>query len=301
MAWLPIALFSWLLLSFSASADENCTTLYSKLDKQKLEALVLDRADRDLFEQQMLTTTPEDARAWNTALLEAMDNSPMVVRNPKRINGLDPEQRMALHRAIIDHPVARYSSLKKYDPKGDIGFCFGRALAVQIEALKMGVAKENIKKIWIVGGMKSGSIDWGYHVSTIVRGSDQKWYTIDTNTEEPKLLVDWYQRLANRFENDGRLQLFVTDAKRFGPNGGADTGPIQPGTVSSPFYNNYFKDLVAHSRSGAREMIEQKMAALSACSTKLDKATNAAKSKKPYPPSLTHCVANFLSRRLGLF
>ncbi|RZA08732.1 MAG: hypothetical protein EOP11_03975 [Proteobacteria bacterium] len=64
--------------------------------------------------------------------------------------------------------------------------------------------------------------------------------------------------MASDYKNDGRLQLFVTNPQRFGPEEGVNAGPILPSAVSDPFYHNFFEDLMRQSRSDAKQMFEQK-------------------------------------------
>ena len=54
------------------------------------------------------------------------------------LNGLDATQRARLWHAVFSHPVAGLNDpakMEKYDPKGLIGFCFGRAMAAATASL----------------------------------------------------------------------------------------------------------------------------------------------------------------------
>jgi hypothetical protein len=248
-----------------AAASWDCPVYYSQMSKEELEPLVLADDDRNLFWEQWKITSPEDATAWNEALIRTATEMPLDVRNPKRIYGLSQREIKALFRKVDRHPVASHSKLKKYTPEGNIGFCFGRALTAMIEALRMGAARETVKKIWLIGGLNGSTNTWGHHVATMVRGKDKMWYVIDTNYSAPMPLATWYKRCLARYKNDGKVQLFMTDAKRFGPEGGVNAGPIQKSTIEDPFYNGYFTDLMKQSRQEAREAMEEKRRARETC------------------------------------
>ena len=67
--------------------------------------------------------------------------------NSKRVTTLSYEQIREVVDHAASHPVAGFHVINKYDPYGNIGFCFGRALFVHLELLRRGVAKESIKKV----------------------------------------------------------------------------------------------------------------------------------------------------------
>ncbi|RZA08733.1 MAG: hypothetical protein EOP11_03980 [Proteobacteria bacterium] len=172
-----------------AQAERTCPARFAKFNREELEKLVLSDTDRNLFDEQMSLGTPEEAEFWNRTLIDAVDGLPKPKPAAKRLPSLNPEQRAALLKLVDKHPVADAKFYDKYAPEGGTGFCFGRAITAHIEALRMGLDKESIKKIWIVGAMEGTSDSWGHHVATIVRGPKGKWYTIDPNYDTPPNLL----------------------------------------------------------------------------------------------------------------
>jgi hypothetical protein len=55
-----------------------------------------------------------------------------------------------LHAVVKKHPVAGLGALAKYDPSGALGFCFGRAMAVHLSALRLGVDDVDVKKLLLL-------------------------------------------------------------------------------------------------------------------------------------------------------
>ena len=233
--------------------------------ENRIELKVLQDLHADLFKEQE-AASPELVKVWNETLLRELDAMPLVVRNPKRINGLTEVQLTELFEKVKHHPVADNDFYSKYDPDNvGIGFCFGRAITAHLEALLMGVAKEDIKKLWIVGHMQEDKVAWAHHVTTMVRGADKKWYAIDPNYSAPMPIAEWYKLLQMRYPKE-KLQLFATNAKRWSPGGGVNADAIAPATIHDPFYHHFFEDLMQASRDEANSVIEQRRELHSVCS-----------------------------------
>lgn len=93
---------------------------------------------------------------------------------------LSPAERHNLFVKTSTHPVANLDALEKYDPSGEIGFCFGRAMTAHLLAKKMGLDSASIRKLFIIGDLRSGDDpEWRFHVTTAVLGEDNQWYAID--------------------------------------------------------------------------------------------------------------------------
>jgi len=96
------------------------------------------------------------------------------------------EQMRAALGNVLYHPVATlkdYRTVNKYDPTGAIGFCFGRAMATHNNSRLLGLRPEAVKKIFVIGDMRSGAEpEWRFHVTTIVRGKNGQWYALDPIT-----------------------------------------------------------------------------------------------------------------------
>lgn len=242
------------LLSVAAFASD-CAKPFSELQiaentKQKLlllEENVLREMEESFYETQKVAANPAK---WNQKVLAALEALPVSGAERGRLNGFSQDQIETLFRLVNEHPVASMEVKSKYDPTTIIGFCFGRAMSVHLEALRAGLAKENIRKVWVVGPMRHDNIIWKHHVATMVRGTDKNWYVIDPEYTKPLLVRDWYEDL-NSMSVDGRLQFFASSPSRWGP---MNNRPYEKMELGHPYYNNYFNDLLKESREEAREL-----------------------------------------------
>lgn len=99
---------------------------------------------------------------------------------------LDPAQRSSLLQSVSTNPVARIDDdaiLQKYDPTGEIGYCYGRAMTAHLTARRMGLASGSIRKLFAIGDMRQSPVstqpEWRFHVTTLVKGEDGNWWAID--------------------------------------------------------------------------------------------------------------------------
>lgn len=109
----------------------------------------------------------------------------LVSDSENRTRTLDLTERKRLLKIVSENPVATSSALSIYDPPqngqptGEIGFCYGRAMAAHLIARKMGLDESSMQKIFAAGDMQNGSVRWRFHMATLVRGEDGKDYAID--------------------------------------------------------------------------------------------------------------------------
>lgn len=216
-----------------------------------LESEVLEEISGNYYKVER--KSPADVAAWNKALFQELNDLPLSGADRERIGGLSAEAIQGLYDKVKNHPVASCKNVKKYDPDGNIGFCFGRAMSVHLEALRMGVAKESVRKMWAVGSMKYKNIFWQHHVATMVRDEKGAWWVIDPEYKKPKLLKEWYKTIK-KMDSDDKLQFFSSEGKRFGP---ASDATYTPDDMTSEFYNGYFEDLMRVSREEAKSVSEE--------------------------------------------
>lgn len=181
----------------------------------------------------------QDIAENNRRLIDEINNFKPTTKH--RVDGISSEQAQSIIQKINLNEVTGFSAGRKYDPKGIVGFCFGRALYAHLELLRHGVAKDSIKKVFVVGPMRTGSIDWQFHVTTIVKASDHAgWYAVDNFIGRPVPLEEWFKKFQG-YSTDGKLRMFVTEANKIGPS--AWEYNTKPGGLMDPFYNDYFKDM----------------------------------------------------------
>jgi len=148
-----------------------------------------------------------------------------------------------------------YYDYRSYDPQGNIGFCFGRAMYLHLQLLRHGVAKDSIKKIFAIGPMRTGEINWQFHVATMVKDKNSNdWWVLDSNLPRPLSIEKWieyYQKFRidqtsmffgffKKTDNEKSIRFYVTEASKFG----SSAWQYSPQSLNDPFYNNFFKDML---------------------------------------------------------
>lgn len=123
---------------------------------------------------------------------------------------------------IVDHPVAALCHLPEYDPAGDIGFCFGRAMAAHLEAMVQNIDEVHIKKVFTLGDFRNIEdgdklTTWHYHVTTAVRADDGRWYAIDPRMSGPIPIGAWARHWESYAVDE--LSFRVAHARTLYPQG----------------------------------------------------------------------------------
>jgi hypothetical protein len=132
-----------------------------------------------------------------------------------------------------------------YDPKGTVGFCFGRATIAHMEALIRGLNPDSIRKVWIAGDMDK----WGHHVATMVKSKDG-WYVIDTNLGRLVTIEEWIDYYKPYKKKGAKeIMVFISRADRFGPYDSQNYNGVNLFNTtttnydrSADFYRGYFQD-----------------------------------------------------------
>jgi hypothetical protein len=154
-----------------------------------------------------------------------------VVHNSAvHLQGLSAQQRQQLFDTVFHHPVAGLDDgqkLKKYDPKGFIGFCFGRSMAVHLLARQMGLAEGSVRQLFIIGDLRvSAAIEWRFHVTALVRGDDGVWYAIDPLWGGPLAAAAWTASVQ-AWDKDHKAHLYLAPADTVLPDLAMVPGPGQ--------------------------------------------------------------------------
>lgn len=164
------------------------------------------------------------------------------INKPKTIT---QEQASRVMDAASTNPVVALYQRTKYDPKEQgIGFCFGRAMFVDLYTAMNGLDRGSIKKAFVVGPMSGGgSMIWGWHVTTIVQSKDragrEMWLAIDPVVGTPMEVTAWYKYWL-RSSTNGKLKLYITESGKFSQM----AYRYDYSTFNHPFYNNYFTDML---------------------------------------------------------
>ncbi len=148
-----------------------------------------------------------------------------------------------IHQSIYQNSVASSDSIYS-QPGVSIGYCFGRATYYHVTLLKNKIDKSAIRKAFVVGPMNAFGITWQFHVATIVRGSDMKWYNLDSNYGHPMELSKWAE-IHFKMGPQKNVRLYITDPKKFTVSAQYDR--LQMGLSldrQADWYRGYFTDIM---------------------------------------------------------
>ncbi len=218
---------------------------FSHEDYEAIEKSAFHSAETNLFS--IPRGTAEAAQAKNAEVVNNLNSWPRST-DTKRLSGLNENQLNDLYSKVAENKVSSLCSVSKYDPAGGKGFCFGRATTAHLEALRAGIDKNQVRKVWAVGNFKTSLGRWRYHVATIVRASDGKWMAIDPIVGKPITLEEWYKKMAG-YESTHDMRLLTTTADRYGPS---TTSKYSPKEFQKSTYNDYFNDLMKNFRDEIR-------------------------------------------------
>lgn len=144
-------------------------------------------------------------------------------------------------RKVRANPVANLEATQAYDPTGQLGFCFGRALLVHYYLREAGVDPAAIAKVFSAGELRVGPKIWAFHVAVMVKDAEHGFLVIDPIHEKPMALKEWQTRTA-AFDMKGtlsRARFYVTDPRKFLPSFGA----YDIAQLENPHLKSYFNDL----------------------------------------------------------
>lgn len=160
---------------------------------------------------------------------------------------LTPVEVQTAFNLVKRHPVADIAVVDRYDTNGEIGFCYGRAMASYLLVKQAGLADSSIRKLFIIGDMRSNPAnpEWRFHVTLLVRRQVRPsnpavtaWYAIDPIFSRPLPVEEWIRQVRNTWDNwqptsgerrAAKLYLapagtIMPDIRLFAPTPAAETG-----------------------------------------------------------------------------
>lgn len=187
----------------------------------------------------------------NRTALAVLDSLKPTEKNSTRRSFLELNEAYDLLKDLNTNPLINGDLGHLYDPESKTGFCFGRAAWVWLNAIRMGLSKEAIKKVFLIGPMNSYGRDWQFHVATAVRIKKKglffdsyEWMVIDNNFTEPKSVNFFYENYLAA-STDKKLRLFISDPQRLGASNTIKFGPAHfKNPKNDTEYNAYFKDML---------------------------------------------------------
>ncbi len=200
----------------------------------------------DYYQQQISLLSQDEVASLNRSFVKSVSEY-VPPDNDKRSQTLDQVRAQKILDLVFDHPTIGFKADDIYSQPGEeMGYCFGRAMYMHLIALKLGVQKESIKKIWAVGPMQSDKpgVEWGYHVALMVY-TKQGWIVLDPNLRRVFSVNDWVQYYEAK-NLDGRGRFYATDPEKFGLYSGKYSRYLL-GLDLSPdqdWFKHYFVDMM---------------------------------------------------------
>lgn len=232
---LPLFIFS------ACGKDEAPLQLASAPVKPPFQEL---SADTKLFAhwaKEVRGLSPEQVAALNDATVAGLESAPL----PPIPKAFTPGEASSLHLELYKNIVT--SERQKYEQPGTaIGYCFGRAMFVHLRGLQLRYPKRQIKKLWAIGHMDAGGLNWSFHVTTIIRDGNGPWRVVDSYLSAPTTPRAWIDVFIKQ-NKEGNLRLYVTPAEKFTPDLGKysreQLGLDLP--REEDWYRHYFTDLMS--------------------------------------------------------
>lgn len=184
-----------------------------------------------------------EMRGYNNEMLAKLQTDIPVQRGKRKQAATELELQQLL--SILFYHKMGVMYYDKYNREGtDIGYCFGRATYIHLKLLSMGLQKDSIQKIWAVGPMNSGNVNWRYHVATMAYTKTKGWLVVDDYVGQIVTVKEWTAYMETKSIN-GKLRFYNTDASKFGLSDGVysryelglDLGNLD-------YYKSYFKDMM---------------------------------------------------------
>lgn len=233
------------LVASVAGAQGRCGAVFA--DDQRIEDPLLGADLLRVQAHEVHGRSAVEVAAMNRAVFDALAATPEPGGFSGRLTGISPEMASKVISSMGRHPVLQAASAGRYNQREtQIGYCFGRAAYAHLALLEMGIDRGSIRKIWAVGSMKSPSVTWQFHVSTIVRGSDGKWYAVDNYFGGRALEIEkWFDGLRP-MNRAGDLRVYITDPSKFSVSLGT-YDQVQLGlrlSKEQDWYKGYFQDML---------------------------------------------------------
>ncbi len=161
----------------------------------------------------LMTSAPNDTASLYQRLIHDLTGS---------LPALTIKQMDNLWRQAFQHRVAGLDDaekMRRYDPTEEIGFCFGRAMALHLMARRLGLQEGAIAKLFIIGDLRSAKDpEWRFHVTMLARGPKGTWYAIDPIRDGPLPVEDWIAQTQGIWDKEKKAWLYITPASAVMPD-----------------------------------------------------------------------------------
>ena len=218
--------------------------------RSKIYGITLDEeAELTQLDGNFFQLKPKGAAEINSLNLNALrrlNEEPIPATSKTKKATLTRREIEKLYQNISNNKQVKETVCSgEYNGSPTLGFCWGRAMAAHLKALQAGLPTASVRKIWAVGKLtweSDGKLnEWRYHVTTVVRGSDKKWYALDPIFSEVLPIEDWVKSMKKNYDRSGTTRIFATPAERFGPE---TIAKYDKNELVDKYYNGFFVDLM---------------------------------------------------------
>lgn len=206
---------------------------------------------RALRERFGITGDSKAARAALSAQVRLLNDQVLRALPTSGGGSLTSTEIREVLKAMVAHPIVGPAGYAKYDPDHRVGFCFGRAAFAHLELLARGARAQEVAKIFALGSLRHRGGPWRFHVATVVKDDQGRWWAVDS-LQKDILEVGAWIRAVNAMDIDPKaptVRYYVTDPAKFQPLLGAYEAKM----LQDPLFNGYFVDLAGALRD-AREL-----------------------------------------------
>lgn len=203
---------------------------------EKLEDIYKNRDFIEIYNSK----SAAEIKAHNKLIFSLLKND--IETRGKRAGYLNQKEVVT----IIDHVKNSRNEVNKrqYDPSGDEGYCYARAILGHVQAINAGVEPASIKKLWMVGDV----IGYPFHVGTMIK-AEKGWSIVDSSWFPNGATAEkWINQFAGQKRGKDNM-VFIAPGDRFAQNSPIKYNPIDffntdgnDYDVSYDFYRGYFRD-----------------------------------------------------------
>lgn len=205
--YLNIFSFLFACNTLAANCYQDMNAFISNVYGEKIDLDMMD-LNMQFYKDFVSPKTDEQIIDLNYAMIDEMDKIPFSSTKETTKEDIQAILDNVRSKEFIQKSCGR---VNEYDPNNQVGFCFGRAMATHLEALKNRIDKQSILKLWLVGEFENAH--WNHHVAVILRANDRKWYVLDPLFSRI-FTTSEYVSLFNR-QYGYRLAMVPTNPKRF--------------------------------------------------------------------------------------
>ncbi|MBI4802159.1 MAG: hypothetical protein HY796_06510 [Elusimicrobia bacterium] len=136
-----------------------------------------------------------------------------------KFSQLNASQIKSLFHKTSNNKVAALNKVPYYDPSGELGFCFGRAMAAHLLGRRLGLKEQSTGKAFIIGDLKSGeTTEWRFHVTAMVRGPGREWFAIDPIMPGPLPIRAWIKEIRALVDKQTKAKIYFTHSDAVMPD-----------------------------------------------------------------------------------